>query len=679
MKKEFILKSFLILSVYLYMPGDVSFAATGNPNKTDFLFSNTTDYFRSVATGLWSAISTWESSPDNGVTPWVAASLIPTAAARTISIRNTHTVTVSNNQNMDEVIIENGGILLHSSATLTINDGTGDDVIVQSGGVFTLASGNNGPVFSPSSASANINTGGMLRLSAIGLTAAGVGVNASNYIYSNASILEYTLIFAFSTTGVTYFPNANAATIPIFRITSNVGNVGGNIATVFNGLFEANGNITFQNTGTKTFRNGIIGSGNITGDATCGKFIMNGTTTSLGGSGSLSLPSVNGMDIGPTSTVTMVSDKSVTGNIALQSNALVMPGIYNLRMTGDISGGSATSHIVTNSSGKLVINNIAGATPRIFPVGANTTTYNPMAIFNGSGFNFAVRVEIGINPPIGIPSQAVNRTWFVTPNATPGTVNTNFYYFAGEGNAGFNYTSNLELGHYTGVWNVIQTGLVPFGSYQVSTTVSTWGNNIEAPMVLAKIGAILASNYPVSVNYFNGIKQNGNHFLNWKLTCNSTPAVTMVMQRSTDAVNYAEVFSEYATALRCQQPFNFTDNQPAAGVNYYRIKMIDANGKVSYSSIISLINAVKGIELMRISPNPVVNSKFNLEISTAQNVAFEMLISDLQGRVVQKKSFDLVAGFNIIPVFVNNLAAGTYQLNGNTPEGKTKLLRFVLQ
>ena len=185
MKKIFFLKSFLILSVCMYAPGNLSFAATGNTNKTNLLFSNTTDYFRSVATGLWSATSTWESSPDNST--WLPATLTPTAAAATISIRNTHTVTVSNNQNMDEVIIESGGILFHSSSALTINDGFGDDVIVQSGGVFTLASDANPPVFSVSTASVNINSGGILRLSATGLTfpSPTPGVNTSNYIYQH--------------------------------------------------------------------------------------------------------------------------------------------------------------------------------------------------------------------------------------------------------------------------------------------------------------------------------------------------------------------------------------------------------------------------------------------------------------------------------------------------------------
>ncbi len=652
-----------------------------NVKKTATIFSGATDHFRSVQTGDWGAITTWETSPDGGITPWTAATLTPTSAANIIQIRNGHTVTVNTNENMDQVIIENGGLLLHIANTLTVNDGIGDDIIVQSGGIFTLASNSNGPQFSPVTATANINTGGMLRLSASGLTAAGTGVHASNYIYQNVSILEYTLNLIFSTDGVTFFPNANATTIPVFRITDNIGIVGALSTTTINGLFEANGNITFQNAGTKIFRNGIIGTGNVNG-ATSGKFIINGATASFGGSGLLTLPITDGMDIGTTTTITMLSNKSIIGNIALLSNALVILGTNNLTITGNINGGSATSHIVTNSTGKLEINNIAGATPRIFPIGANTTTINPLAIFNGDGLNYGARVEIGLNPGIAFPVSAVNRTWVVRPSATPaGTVNVNFFYINGDGNALFAYfPATVELGFNTGVWNVINTGLTQTGNFEVLGTVNTlFAANTDAPLVIANLGAILANSNSVLVDYFSGIKQNNDHVLNWKLTCSSSPFVNTELERSTDGRNYKSITGINATALRCQQPFSYTDAGPATGTNYYRLKMTDADGKVLYSTVVVLIHANNGFEFVNISPNPVVGGSFDLKVSTAKNTQLQIIITDMQGRVLQQRTVSTIAGFNSIPINVTKLAAGTYQIYGITAHERSKVLRFVVQ
>lgn len=70
----------------------------------------------------------------------------------------------------------------------------------------------------------------------------------------------------------------------------------------------------------------------VTGDAAAGKFIISGTAASFGGSGGLTLPTA-GMDIGSNTTVAMTSDKSVSGNIAFLTNALIILGTFNLTMT----------------------------------------------------------------------------------------------------------------------------------------------------------------------------------------------------------------------------------------------------------------------------------------------------------------------------------------------------------
>jgi len=184
---------------------------------------------------------------------------------------------------------------------------------------------------------------------------------------------------------------------------------------------------------------------------------------------------------------------------------------------------------------------------------------------------------------------------------------------------------------------------------------------------------------PITINYFTGIKQNGNHLLNWKVTCISTPSATIEMERSTDGRSYNSIYSILATALRCQQPFDYTDNQPVKGINYYRLKITDASGKITYSTIVSLINTVKGIDVMNIAPNPIVNGTFNLEVSTAEKIQMEVVITDMQGRILQKRTVLMIAGFNSIPMNVRNLAAGTYQLFGNTADGRTRVLRFVIQ
>ena len=91
-----------------------------------------------------------------------------------------------------------------------------------------------------------------------------------------------------------------------------------------------------------------------------------------------------------------------------------------------------------------------------------------------------------------------------------------------------------------------------------------------------------------------------------------------------------------------------------------------------------ILNAKKGFALISISPNPVVNSNFKLNVTAAQKTKMEIVITDMQGRMMQKQSVNLIAGFNTLPMNVTNLSAGTYQVYGITADGRSRVLRFVI-
>ncbi|MGC4102780.1 T9SS type A sorting domain-containing protein [Ferruginibacter sp.] len=183
---------------------------------------------------------------------------------------------------------------------------------------------------------------------------------------------------------------------------------------------------------------------------------------------------------------------------------------------------------------------------------------------------------------------------------------------------------------------------------------------------------------PISLNYLNGVKQSGAHYLNWKVTCNSSPSATMVLERSADGRNFTSINSITADAVRCQQPFDYTDNQPLNGSNYYRLKITDINGKVTYSSMIVLLNAATGFDIVGLYPT-VISTNAVLNVTAAQKTKLSVLVTDIAGRQVQKIAYNLIAGSNQFTVNFAGLSAGTYQLTGYTEEGVSKTVRFVKQ
>jgi hypothetical protein len=153
----------------------------------------------------------------------------------------------------------------------------------------------------------------------------------------------------------------------------------------------------------------------------------------------------------------------------------------------------------------------------------------------------------------------------------------------------------------------------------------------------------------------------------------------MTLERSADSRNYTGINTITADAARCQQPFDYTDANPLAGMNYYRLKIVDADGKVTYSTTVALLNAVKGFDIISIAPNPVVTDNFKLNVASATAGKMEIVIFDMQGRLVNRQSISLIAGFNSATVNVNNLSAGTYTIKGSMTGDETKVIRFVKQ
>ncbi|MBK9464660.1 MAG: T9SS type A sorting domain-containing protein [Chitinophagaceae bacterium] len=659
-------------------------------NQAGACGSSATDYYRSIASGNWNDLTTWESSPDN-VFWYTPATLAPTFNANAITIRNGHTVNVTAPVTVDQVVIENGGNLNQSAAVITVNDGTGVDIDIQNGGAFTLSLATNPPLFGSGNPNVNVATGGILRVSASGLTAAAPanGVNVANYVYQHQSILEFTLTGGFTTgTNIVYFPNVDAVTIPIFRTTANsptIINVGAGTPTTFNGIFEVGGTgtVRWQNGGDKIFRNGIRGQGNMdyeVASIASAKFIINGNTAELGGTGSLLTPP-SGLQIGSASgtTVTVSDNKVVTGDISLIStNTFVDLGTSNLTVTGNVSGGTATSYIRTASTGSLILNTV-DATGKTFPVGHSS--YNPVKIANGSNHNWTVNVNDGVTADLPqTTAGAVLLTWNITPSVNPPAAGADitFQFDAITQTGGsFNVSPydiepiqpwHRKLGYWLASGTTVP--LVNIGGNL--RTVTGTGLTQFSPYALSRISLPL----PIKLVNFNAIKLNASRSLiTWDLAACCSRDARFDVQRSADGINFSTITT--IAGSETNRFYTYHDNTLQKGINYYRLKGIDVDGKISYSKVVAIINDASGLLLTTIAPNPVQDN-MTVSLSAAKAATVRFVISDIAGRPVKQWSAPIAEGSNTISINAAGLAAGIYHLGAMTGDSKT-VIRFVKQ
>lgn len=183
----------------------------------------------------------------------------------------------------------------------------------------------------------------------------------------------------------------------------------------------------------------------------------------------------------------------------------------------------------------------------------------------------------------------------------------------------------------------------------------------------------------INLNYFKGT-QNGNkqHLLTWKVNCTSDEA-KFELQRSNDGTGFAPINSFTASKARCASEFEFTDENPVAGNNYYRLKIIDVDGKFSYSNIVLLNKKVAHFNLVSLSPNVVSSQAATLKINTAVKETVTIVLSDFSGRFIQNQAVTLQAGTNQIPVQAVGLPAGIYNVTIYPDKDKPVSLKLIKQ
>ncbi|MFT3912344.1 MAG: hypothetical protein QM737_23155 [Ferruginibacter sp.] len=244
--------------------------------------SQPTDRFRSKTSGDWSDINTWESSSDGGAN-WIAATLAPDDFAFQTEIVAGHTVEITTHISSNRTLLKgtlkvlngngnNGRISISNHVIALPNikiDTSGVLQIVSSSETLNSVINQNGYI----SVAGKICIGDGVATIAGGFE--GLATGAFTVFWLNGSVFEWNGIGGNTPAGgTTYFPNVFS--VPTFRLTNVPGNtIDGNTDLLVNGLLEVNTPITMTGSGTKTFRDGIIGSASLTQDAGCGKFIIN--------------------------------------------------------------------------------------------------------------------------------------------------------------------------------------------------------------------------------------------------------------------------------------------------------------------------------------------------------------------------------------------------------------------
>lgn len=186
---------------------------------------------------------------------------------------------------------------------------------------------------------------------------------------------------------------------------------------------------------------------------------------------------------------------------------------------------------------------------------------------------------------------------------------------------------------------------------------------------------------PLHLLSFTGTIKNDNAQLQWRTTAEQNLKGYDV-ERSTDTQQFNRIGSIAAANRPGSQTYNYTDDGFAVAVGkenntvYYRLKMVDIDGKYRYSNTIKLSRAGSGIVSLSAYPNPVVNT-LNLHFVSSSSGNYNISITGVTGKQYYNGTYKATQGESVTGIPVNQLAAGVYMVTVKDAEGKTTILKFV--
>jgi hypothetical protein len=227
--------------------------------------------------------------------------------------------------------------------------------------------------------------------------------------------------------------------------------------------------------------------------------------------------------------------------------------------------------------------------------------------------------------------------------------------------AQFNFDQGVPAGDNTGLITVLD---------------NTANNNHATALNLAMTGS--SSNFvvsplttilPVTFQSFTAVARDGQAYLQWQ-TGQEENSKVFIVERSTDGITYSQIGSvDAAGTSHTTKTYSFTDASPATGTNYYRIKEMDLDSKLTYSSIRAL--HFSGTEASKVAWTSAASGQAEITLLSGNNELYSVI--DINGRKLQQGR--LSGG----KLYLSGMAGGVYIVNIITRTGNQINTRILVK
>ncbi|MBI1182950.1 T9SS type A sorting domain-containing protein [bacterium] len=321
----------------------------------------------------------------------------------------------------------------------------------------------------------------------------------------------------------------------------------------------------------------------------------------------------------PSDSLVLSGDLLINKKLILKMGDIQLDSFSLKASSSVLSHGNKHSYIKINNTGRLITTVAANNTDVVNPIGRNP--YLPVVLncSNCQGVDFTIGVSQHVytdptNPVNEETQNVVGETWTIIPSATfSGNITLQFEWPLMSEKAGFDRSKSAVAYWQEGSSNAWTTGATmgaaqngsQAGSYTQSITLNGMTGAAQYFFGVGGAGSAL----PVQYAYFTAEWQNQVAQLNWA-TASEINCDYYEIERSENGLQWQIIGRVQGSGNTINTVYyNYVDENPAQGNNYYRLKQVDFDGAFHYSKTVVLYRDATA-QPLSLYPNPVVDVVF---------------------------------------------------------------------
>ncbi len=179
---------------------------------------------------------------------------------------------------------------------------------------------------------------------------------------------------------------------------------------------------------------------------------------------------------------------------------------------------------------------------------------------------------------------------------------------------------------------------------------------------------------PVTYLFFKGSNNGKTNMLNWT-TASEQNNDGFDVEYSRDGIHFSSLgFVNGAGNATSENSYQFIHERPSEGVNYYRLKQVDFDGKVEYSAILKINNGKDGKPGLRIDSQSEAELSYSLYGSDLPPAALGVF--DNLGRTMLAITDNISTSGTLD---ISSLALGIYYLRAVNWDGSVSVTKWIKQ